>query len=169
MSNVASIFQNGVAPPFYLVDGSGNPISSANALPVTANAGTNLNTSALALESGGNLATIATNTGRIPALGAAVAAYGSNPAQTAAAAADTQYKWGAAGNTAVNHVAIQNNTGSNVLYAFDQSTTVSQNAVYVLSAGQIVFWDRTVTILHFSTAAQQSFGGSAGITVEGFA
>jgi len=32
---------------------------------VTANAGTNLNTSTLALESGGNLATIATNTGNI--------------------------------------------------------------------------------------------------------
>lgn len=33
---------------------------------VTANAGTNLNTSALALESGGNLATIVTNTNKIP-------------------------------------------------------------------------------------------------------
>jgi len=32
---------------------------------VTANAGTNLNTSALALESGGNLATIASNTGKV--------------------------------------------------------------------------------------------------------
>lgn len=36
---------------------------------ITANAGTNLNTSALALETGGNLATIATNTNKIPALG----------------------------------------------------------------------------------------------------
>jgi len=44
------------------VDGSGvtQPISGT----VTANAGTNLNTSALALETGGNLATIATNTGK---------------------------------------------------------------------------------------------------------
>ena len=41
---------------------------------LTANAGTNLNTSLLALESGGNLATIATNTGRIPAQGQALAA-----------------------------------------------------------------------------------------------
>lgn len=42
------------------VDGSGvtQPVSGT----VTANAGTNLNTSALALETGGNLATIATNT-----------------------------------------------------------------------------------------------------------
>lgn len=36
---------------------------------VTANAGTNLNTSALALESGGNLATIKTNTDKIPTQG----------------------------------------------------------------------------------------------------
>jgi hypothetical protein len=51
------------------VDGSGvtQPVSGT----VTANAGTNLNTSALALETGGNLATIATRT---PALGQALAA-----------------------------------------------------------------------------------------------
>lgn len=41
---------------------------------VTANAGTNLNTSALAVETGGNLATIKTNTDKIPALGQALAA-----------------------------------------------------------------------------------------------
>jgi hypothetical protein len=41
---------------------------------VTANAGTNLNTSALALETGGNLASIKTNTDKIPALGQALAA-----------------------------------------------------------------------------------------------
>jgi hypothetical protein len=51
------------------VDGSGvtQPVSGT----VTANAGTNLNTSALALETGGNLATIAIRT---PALGQALAA-----------------------------------------------------------------------------------------------
>lgn len=41
---------------------------------LTANAGANLNTSALALETGGNLATIVTNTGKIPALGQAAKA-----------------------------------------------------------------------------------------------
>jgi len=41
---------------------------------VTANAGTNLNTSALALESGGNLASIKAKTDNIPALGQALAA-----------------------------------------------------------------------------------------------
>lgn len=44
---------------------------SGVASTVTANAGTNLNTSALALETGGNLSTIATRT---PALGSAVSA-----------------------------------------------------------------------------------------------
>lgn len=41
---------------------------------VTANAGANLNTSALALETGGNLATIVTNTNKIPSKGAATSA-----------------------------------------------------------------------------------------------
>lgn len=41
---------------------------------VTANAGTNLNTSALALEAGGNLASIKTNTDKIPSQGQALAA-----------------------------------------------------------------------------------------------
>jgi len=40
---------------------------------VTANAGTNLNTSALAVESGGNLASIKTNTDKIPSQGQALA------------------------------------------------------------------------------------------------
>jgi hypothetical protein len=40
---------------------------------VTANAGTNLNTSALAIESGGNLASIKTNTDKIPSQGQALA------------------------------------------------------------------------------------------------
>jgi len=45
-----------------------NTIGAISNTAFTANAGTNLNTSALALESGGNLATIATNTGKIPSL-----------------------------------------------------------------------------------------------------
>ncbi len=54
------------------VDGSAvtQPISGS----ITANAGTNLNTSLLALESGGNLAAIKAKTDNIPALGQALAA-----------------------------------------------------------------------------------------------
>ena len=103
-----------------------------------------------------------------PAVNTAIVAYSGNPTQTAAAAADTLYKFGAGGMSTISHVVIQNNTGSNVLYAFDQSTTGSTNMVYVLATGQTIFWDRFVTVLHFSSAAQQSFGGSSGITVEGF-
>jgi hypothetical protein len=51
-----------------------NTIGSISNTAFTANAGTNLNTSLLALESGGNLATIATNTGKIPSKGAATTA-----------------------------------------------------------------------------------------------
>ena len=59
-TGVVSIDDNGGA---ITVDGS-----------VTANAGTNLNTSALALEAGGNLAAIKAKTDNIPALGQALAA-----------------------------------------------------------------------------------------------
>ena len=51
---------------------------------VTANAGTNLNTSALALEAGGNLASIKTNTDKIPAQGQALAAASTPVVLTAA-------------------------------------------------------------------------------------
>lgn len=54
------------------VQDGGNSLTVDGA--VTANAGTNLNTSALALESGGNLASIKTNTDKIPAQGQALAA-----------------------------------------------------------------------------------------------
>ena len=103
------------------------------------------------------------------AVGSALAAFSGNPTQTAAAGADTSYKFGSAGTTSFNHGVIQNNTGSNIFYAFDQSTTVSTNMVYVLATGQTIFWDRAGTVLHFSSAAQQNFGGQTGITVEAFA
>lgn len=103
-----------------------------------------------------------------PRVGIAVTPYASNPTQTASAGADTVFKWGTNGTTQVQHASIQNNTGSNIFYAFDQSTTVSTDAVYVLVNGAVVFWDRAVSVLHFSSAAQQSFGGTTGITVEGF-
>jgi hypothetical protein len=51
-----------------------NTIGAISNTAFTANAGTNLNTSALALETGGNLSTIATNTGKIPSKGTATIA-----------------------------------------------------------------------------------------------
>jgi len=106
---------------------------------------------------------------RVPsAVGSAIAAYSGNATQTATGAADTPFKFGTNGNTVVSHCVIQNNTGSNITYAFDQSATVSTNMVYILATGQTIFWDRSFTALHFSSAAQQNFGGASGISVEAF-
>lgn len=103
-----------------------------------------------------------------PSVGPAVVAYSGNTTQTAAGAADTTFKFGVNGSTVISHCVIQNNTGSNINYAFDQSTTVSTNMVYTLANAQTIFWDRAIAVLHFSSAAQQNFGGTSGITVEGF-
>jgi hypothetical protein len=105
----------------------------------------------------------------VSAVAAALATPSSNPTQTANAAADTTFKFGANGTTQFNHCSIQNNTNANVIYAFDQDSTKAGDAIYVLTAGQLVKWDRAGTILHFNTAAQQNFGGTSGITVEAFA
>jgi hypothetical protein len=95
--------------------------------------------------------------------------YASNPTQTAAAGADTLYTFGTFGNTVFNHVSGQNNTAANVYLAFDQSTTVSGNQVYVIAPGQAFNFDRSGTVLHFSSPSQVAFGGTSGITIEAFA
>lgn len=103
-------------------------------------------------------------------VGTALTPYASNPSQTASAGADTQYKFGAAGTTGFNHVSGQNNTSANIFLAFDQSTTVAANqGIYTIVPGQVFAFDRSGTVLHFSSAAQQTFGGTTGITVEAFA
>jgi hypothetical protein len=53
---------------------SGTAVPVSGTVTATANAGTNLNTSALAIETGGNLAEIKTNTDNIPAVGQAAMA-----------------------------------------------------------------------------------------------
>lgn len=98
----------------------------------------------------------------------ALTPYASNPTATTANT-DTTYKFGASGTTQANHVSIQNNTGANLYYAFDASTSTSTDSVYSLATGNTVWWDRAVTTLHFQTAASQNFNGLSGITVEGFA
>jgi len=92
-----AVLAGGVAGGHYQVDvlsmpagGSGLTDAELRATPVpisgtvTANAGTNLNTSSLAVETGGNLASIKTNTDKIPALGQALAT-GSTPVVLTAA------------------------------------------------------------------------------------
>ena len=104
-------------------------------------------------------------------LGTAAPAYSQNPTQTAAASADTTFKWGNDGTLPVEHISIQNNTGANILYSFDVATTAAGAAVYVLASGlPPVVWDRHCLILHLQSAAQQPIndGSTAGIVIEGF-
>jgi hypothetical protein len=98
----------------------------------------------------------------------ALTAFASNAAATGSGT-DVTFKWGTAGNTPANHVSIQNNGTINVLYSFDVATTTSGAMVYTLAPGQLAIWDRSVTVLHFQTASAVNFGGTTGITVEGFA
>src|SRR5262249_20166129 len=130
-------------------------VGTANGLPVivesgsiTVNAGTNLNTSSLALETGGNLATIASRT---PALGQALAAASVPVVLTAAqittltplsTVASTQSgTWNVAVNTAlpagtnvIGHVIVDSGsitaTGSGN-FTVVQSTASSLNATVV--------------------------------------
>lgn len=102
------------------------------------------------------------------AVGSAQAPYTSNPTQTSASGADTLFKWGSTGTTVINHIVIQNNTAITIYYAFDQVTTTAGNAVYTLASGQIIEWDRQCSVLHLSSSSSQPFGGTAGITIEGF-
>ncbi len=97
-------------------------------------------------------------------LGASTPVASGNPTQTAAAGADTQFKW----QGQINHICIQNNSTINFNYAFDQDSTASGNAIYVLAPGAFIEWDRLCTSLHCSTASQVNFGGTSGITIEGF-
>lgn len=97
-----------------VTDGAGalNVIVDSGSL--TANAGTNLNTSLLALESGGNLATIVTNTGRIPAQGQALAA-ASLPVVLTAAQMTTL--------TPLSSVTVTQGTGTNLHVVCDSGCT----------------------------------------------
>lgn len=79
-ANTLQPIQGTVADGLLVNLGTNNDISGT----VTANAGTNLNTSTLALEAGGNLAAIKTKTDNIPALGQALAAASTPVVLTAA-------------------------------------------------------------------------------------
>lgn len=103
------------------------------------------------------------------AVGSALAPWGSNPAQTAAAAADTPYKFGGGGSTPGTRCIVQNNTNININLAFDVDSTLSTSAVYTLVPGQMLSFDRSFTVLHFNSASQKTFLGPGGIAIEAFA
>lgn len=137
---------------------------------VTANAGTNLNTSALALESGGNLAAIKAKTDNIPALGQALAA-ASVPVVLPAAqittltppAAITGFATSANQTTIIGHVdGIETSLSS-----IDGKITAVNTGAVVVSSSALP--------TGASTAAKQPALGTAGtasadvITVQGIA
>jgi hypothetical protein len=112
---------------------------------------------------------LANASGSFPSVGTPLTPWSGNPTQTAAAAADTVFTFGPNGNTPFNHISIQNNSGAAVTFAIDKDSTAATTPVYVLTTGQLYVADRTGTALHFNTAAQKSFQGAGGITVEAFA
>lgn len=102
-------------------------------------------------------------------LGTALADWTSQPVQTAALGADTILKFGTAGTASPTHCSIQNNSGVNFYFSFDQDSTAATAKVYCLQPGQFAVFDRSFTQFHCHTPSQVSFGGSSGITVEAFA
>lgn len=107
--------------------------------------------------------------GTFPTVGAPITPWTGNPTQTAAAAADTVFAFGPGGDTPFNHFYVQNNSGANITFSVDKDSTASTTPIIVLATGQLYTADRTGTALHFNSAAQKSFQGAGGITVEAFA
>ena len=163
----ALVAVQGTASDGVLVNlGTNNDITGT----VTANAGTNLNTSALALESGGNLASIKAKTDNIPALGQALAS-ASVPVILPAAtittltppAAITGFATSAKQDTIIGHVdGIETSLSS-----IDGKITAVNTGAVVVSSSALP--------TGASTAAKQPALGTAGtasadvITVQGIA
>lgn len=142
---------------------------------VAANAGTNLNTSLLALEAGGNLASIKAKTDNIPALGQALAAASAPVVLTAAqlttltpTAAITNY----ANETGGNLATLAGAVSSSVV----QSNTKQVNGVTTLAgAGAVGTGSQRVAVGQDATTIAGSAPGTAGtaspnvVTVQGAA
>jgi hypothetical protein len=86
-----------------------------------------------------------------------VSPYPGNPTETAAAAADTIFSWGAAGTTAIQWLLLSNNSGGALNYALNTSTTT---IVDTLADGQKLFLEAVqILSLHLSTASQINLNG----------
>lgn len=124
---------------------------------VTANAGTNLNTSALALESGGNLATIVTNTGRIPAQGQALAA-ASLPVVLTAAQISTL--------TPLSSVTVTQGTGTNLHTVVDSgAVTATLSAETTKVIGTVNISSGQTVGLAAGTAGIGKLTANSGVTI----
>lgn len=116
---------------------------SAASLPLPSNA---------AKETGGNLATLVTNTTSLaPTAGYAAT---TSPPSTTNASSDTSYTFAAQ----VRHWLLQNNTSANVQFELDTTATAGS---IVLAPGATWLSDIPVTVLHLYTAAAQNINGSS--------
>lgn len=108
---------------------------------------------------------IASDQSTVPVLTSAaqtpVAAWGSN-ANALTASTDYAFKWGGSGTTVVNHVALQNNTASDLNFAFDEAASLG---TFVLKAGQLLFMDVKTAAVHLFQAGTPNVNGNTGSNV----
>lgn len=147
-------FQDGgkpVAGPCYLVDSNGNPIGSTN--PAT-----------VVIETVAGTA-LAPGSAAVPILNSAapgyVVAYGSNPAALTANT-DYSFKWGTAGTTQVNHIMIQNNSGTTINFDLDVAATAGSPT---LANGSTIFFDVQATAVHLLSTGTPNVNGATGNNV----
>ena len=144
------------------------PATQAVSGIVTANAGTNLNTSALALESGGNLAAAKADLDTVVAQTAGLVAGSkvalSAPPATLTAGADTSLTF----SSQVRHLYVQNKSSSDVTIEFD-ATSSAGSFIIPGSANTLVQFDLPCTVLHCFCAAAIAVNGTTGgnLVVEG--
>jgi len=163
--------------PTVILGGGASAIGSISNTAFTANAGTNLNTSLLALESGGNLAAIKTDTDKIPAQGQALAA-GSWPVvltalQLAALTPPTTINANQGSANATPWVGTSDGTntakvqpGSTTPVAGDKATTVSlspNGAAQPLPTGAASQTTLAAILASLGSAVMQATGGTIGL------
>jgi hypothetical protein len=120
---------------------------------------------------GGNAVAVGSNA--VPVLSTAatgyVAAYGSNPANTGTANTDATFKWGAGGNTQVNHIMVQNNSGANLLYDLDTASTSASLILSSTAGANTIFIDVQTTVFHMQSAnANVPINAASGILIRGW-
>jgi hypothetical protein len=124
-------------------------VTQSGVWSVTANAGTNLNTSALALEVGGNLASIKTNTDKIPVLPAIAA--NQQPAATTPTSynvtmtlANTEYSQALPANT--KRVCLQCRGLYDVRFAFVTGKVAGPVAPYHTLLAGMNYWEDNLSL-----------------------
>lgn len=77
-----------------------------------------------------------------------------SPAATTNAGSETVYTF----SQYINNVLIQNNTGSDVALAFDQTATAGS---FTLADGQTLIYSKRILTVHLFTAGAQAVNGSS--------